>query len=407
MEFDPADSLTGFQEHQSDDVSDLFNSEADHMPSRNFVFHSEKRDFFASFRAEAISLVLQTQFSCNFDPFISYLAVNYTDRFVSKHEIPQGKPWFSRLIVISCLSLAAKMKNFPFSLSDIQSEEGLIFDAHTVHKMELLVLDTLSWRMRSITPFSFFSFFMSFFELSDPPSMQALKDRASEFIFTSQNDVKFLEFRPSIIAASALLFASHELFPLQFPNFKASLSNCQYVKFENLLTCFNLMQEMVAMMQGYISNLDTLSSTRTPVSVLERKFTNSESEISTTTGSTAECDTSISEKEENKRRKLNRPCSTDSRFKTSRSVRNFNRKALTVHGRNSCSCSCRSPRVSLPRYDIDYRASSGSAAAQLKRIEISWIEGSNGAPVSPINPGVPKLRELVLEVLSSISPCWP
>lgn len=164
--------------------------------------------------------------------------------------------------------------------------------------------------------------------------------------------MKFLEFRPSIIAASALLSASHELFPLQFPTFKASFSNCQYVKFvsklpfffffnllilvrqtswsriflicsfsvvvqENLLKCFNLMQEMVAMMQGYISNLDTLSSTRTPESVLEHKFTNSESEISTTTGSTAECDTSISEKEENKRRKLNRPCSTDSRFKTS------------------------------------------------------------------------------------------
>lgn len=61
MEFDPADSLTGFQEHQSDDVSDLFNSEADHMPSRNFVIHSKNRDFFASFRAQAISLVLQVK----------------------------------------------------------------------------------------------------------------------------------------------------------------------------------------------------------------------------------------------------------------------------------------------------------------------------------------------------------
>lgn len=32
-------------------------------------------------------MVHQAQFSCNFDPFVSYLAVNYMDRFVSKQDI--------------------------------------------------------------------------------------------------------------------------------------------------------------------------------------------------------------------------------------------------------------------------------------------------------------------------------
>ena len=34
-----------------------------------------------------------------------------------------------------------------------------IFEAKTIQRMELLVLDVLDWRLRSVTPFSFLSFF--------------------------------------------------------------------------------------------------------------------------------------------------------------------------------------------------------------------------------------------------------
>lgn len=42
-------------------------------------------------------------------------------------------------------------------------------------------------------------------------------------------EIKLLEFKPSIIAASALLMASHELFPLQFPSFETSILCCRHV----------------------------------------------------------------------------------------------------------------------------------------------------------------------------------
>jgi cyclin D6 len=42
-------------------------------------------------------------------------------------------------------------------------------------------------------------------------------------------EIKFLEFKPSIIAASALLVASNERFPLQFPCFKFSIYSCEFV----------------------------------------------------------------------------------------------------------------------------------------------------------------------------------
>lgn len=108
-------------------------------------------------------MFLQVQLSCNLDPFVAYLAKNYLHRFMSRQEIPvsmylmiplyrkvgktweqlhlnqiprfqhffvslilvlslqQGKPWLTRLVVISCLSLASKMKNnTPLSFSELQ-----------------------------------------------------------------------------------------------------------------------------------------------------------------------------------------------------------------------------------------------------------------------------------------------
>ena len=59
-----------------------------------------------------------------------------------------------------------------------QRGESFIFDMQTINRMELLILGALDWQIRSITPFSFIHFFISFFEHKDPPLTQALKYRA-------------------------------------------------------------------------------------------------------------------------------------------------------------------------------------------------------------------------------------
>ncbi|KAG8635319.1 putative cyclin-D6-1 [Manihot esculenta] len=295
MDFDLENPLTSLKEHQSDTIPDLFTSESDHMPSRNFFKCLKTSDFYSSFRQESISLIFQAQYSCNYEPILAYLAINYMDRFISRQEIPEGKPWVQRLLVISCLSLAAKMKNTHFSLSNLQMEESFNFDMQTINRMELLILDALDWRMRSITPFSFVHFFISSFELKDPPLTQALKDRATQIIFQAHNETKLLEFKPSIIAASALLVSSHELFPLQFPSFRRSISSCEYVNRDQLLKCSNELQKMVEM-EWHESIMDTVSSSRTPLSVLDRHCIKSESE---TTNISA---TALLQKKEIKRR---------------------------------------------------------------------------------------------------------
>ena len=73
-----------------------------------------------------------------------------------------------------------------------QGEEAcFIFDTQTINRMELLILDALNWRMRSITPFSFVHFFISVLELKDPSFSQPLKNRATEIIFKAQNGNSF------------------------------------------------------------------------------------------------------------------------------------------------------------------------------------------------------------------------
>ncbi|KAK1325304.1 putative cyclin-D6-1 [Acorus calamus] len=216
------------------------------------------------------------QFALNIDPFVPYLAVNYLDRFLSKQAVPREKPWMVRLLSISCLTLASKMMKIDFSIADFQREEGFIFDAQTIRRMELLILGALEWRMRSVTPFCFLSFFLTFFSPNDPPLITPLKARASEILFKAQTEVKLMEYKPSILAATALLSASHELFPIQFPSFRNAISRCVYVNKEKLFMCWNVIQDMV--MDGCDSAFVMDHSRDTPLTVLDVHCSSSESE---------------------------------------------------------------------------------------------------------------------------------
>ncbi|GMJ13031.1 Cyclin D6;1 [Hibiscus trionum] len=292
MELDLENPLSNFHHFcPATTAPSLFPVESDHMAAQNYIDSLGTGDLHVSLRREAISSI--SQFSCKLGPFSSYLAINYLDRFLSSRGmlvLQQSKTWVLRLVSISCVSLAAKMTKTEFSLTDFQGDRGLIFDAQTVERMEYLILGALKWRMRSITPFAFVSFFISLFKLKEAPVIQAIKARAVELIFKAQIDTNFLEFKPSIIAASALLSACHELFPLQFPSFRRAISSCSCVNKENMIKCYNSMQE-----------IDMVSSSNTPANALDRHVSSSGSEISTAGATTV---TSVTQRDI-KRRKVN------------------------------------------------------------------------------------------------------
>ncbi|KAL8467860.1 hypothetical protein ACS0TY_031199 [Phlomoides rotata] len=261
-----------------DAVPSLFVVESDHMPSLPSFDSSDLR---FSIRRTALSLVSHVKFSYNLDPFLVYLSVNYVDRFLSKQEILDKRPWIAHVLVIASLSVAAKMRNadLSVSLSVLQREEGFEFDAQSVHRMETILLSTLQWRMRSITPFSFLQYFLTLLEIEDSSLSQSLKHRASNIIFNVQHDLKILKFKPSIIAASSLLCAIQDLNALSFFYSETVISSCEYVDRDALLECVGAMQEITKERYDEPSGIHAVAGgTSTPISVLDRQGTSSRSE---------------------------------------------------------------------------------------------------------------------------------
>ncbi|KAL1560152.1 putative cyclin-D6-1 [Salvia divinorum] len=248
-----------YHEPHFDDVSSLFTNESDHM-SRLLSF--DPLDLRFSIRRTALSLIFQAKFSYGLDPFLVYLSVNYVDRFLSKQELLDKSPWIPHILFVASLSLAAKMRNSDptILLAVLQREGGYEFDAQSVHRMEKILLAALQWRMRSITPFSFLQYFISLLNTQEQDSSltQSLNARASDIIYNVQQELKLLEYKPSMIAASALLCAIQDLNPLTFSSSKITLSSCEHVNKEGgLMACVGIMRE------------SSSSGTSTPTSVLE------------------------------------------------------------------------------------------------------------------------------------------
>ncbi|KAJ1383183.1 Cyclin-like [Sesbania bispinosa] len=245
MEFDLENPLENFHDLDCDAVSSLFLIESDHIPPQNYFQTLKARDLDISARREVISLI--SQLSCTLDPVLSYLAINYLDRFLANQGLLQTKPWVLRLLAVSCFSLAAKMMRTEYSATDVQalleqSKGGIIFEAQTIQRMEALILGALQWRMRSITPFSFITFFINLFSLKDPHTGK-----------------------------------------------------------ENMLRCYNVIQDIATEEQNE-SVLNAVSSSDTPVNVLDHHFLSSESEI--TNGITVDASSPQRQEKDLKRRKI-------------------------------------------------------------------------------------------------------
>ncbi|KAF6145548.1 hypothetical protein GIB67_037581 [Kingdonia uniflora] len=121
---------------------------------------------------------------------------------LSESDVQKGKAWIMQLLAVACLSLATKMEEIEVLLSvDLQVEEfKFIFEAKTIQRMELLVLSTLKWRMRVVTPFTFMDYF--FRKNNDdlpPPSSQI--SRLVDLILRLTRGIEYLEFKPSEVAA--------------------------------------------------------------------------------------------------------------------------------------------------------------------------------------------------------------
>ncbi|GLJ32639.1 hypothetical protein SUGI_0656620 [Cryptomeria japonica] len=309
-------SLSFFAAEDDESLSVLLQKEPEFMPKQGYVERFRNRTLDLNARREAVNWILKVHCFYNFGSLTGYLAVNYLDRFLSIFKLPQGtcKAWMLQLVSVACLSLAVKMADIHVPLlQDLQGEDAkFIFDAHTIQRMELLVLSTLQWRMHSVTPFSFVDYFVSKAIERNNVTPVHLIERAVELILNTVKVADMAEYKPSAIAAAAVLCAAEEVVPLEAAHYKRVLSSCSNVDKERMFGCYNLIQEIMIensftrSKKNQISG-GSLSAAKTPTGVLDAGacFSSWDSDKTSATRTS-----SISVEPYAKRRKLNEFCSS-------------------------------------------------------------------------------------------------
>ncbi|KAK3129967.1 hypothetical protein QOZ80_6BG0487220 [Eleusine coracana subsp. coracana] len=232
-------------EEESASIAELIGGEAEHSPRSDYPDRLRSRSIDPAARAESVAWILKVRAYYGFLPLTAYLAVNYMDRFLSLHHLPEDG-WAMQLLAVTCLSLAAKMEETLVpSLLDLQVDgTSYIFDPQTIVRMELLVLTALNWRLRSVTPFTFIDFFAC---KVDPGGRHArcLIARATQVILSAIHDIEFLDHCPSSMAAAAVLCAMGDTPSLKPVSPGVAVNWCIGLAEEGISNCYQRMQQLV------------------------------------------------------------------------------------------------------------------------------------------------------------------
>ncbi|KAF6139101.1 hypothetical protein GIB67_010827 [Kingdonia uniflora] len=175
----------------------------------------------------------------SFQPSTVYLSVNYMDRFLSARCLPVRNQWVAITTTICCLlvigckdggtpcSISFGYTVFNYTLNNISQAESVkfIFQPRTVCRMEILVLTTLNWKLRSITSFHFIGFLASKVD-SIGRFVGYLVTRATQIMLDIVRETKFLEYWPSSVAAAVKYYGAKEIPSLSYINFGNVVSWC-------------------------------------------------------------------------------------------------------------------------------------------------------------------------------------
>ncbi|XP_044488832.1 cyclin-D4-1-like [Mangifera indica] len=240
ISYQPSATTTISPPPPSDDItiSSFIDSEHHHMPLDDYRRRFRDHSLLVTARQDSIKWILKVHAYHHFRPVTAILSVNYFDRFLSSHSLPEASGWPFQLLSVACLSLAAKMEEpqVPLLLDLQMFEPRFVFEPRTVQRMELRVMSILNWRLNSVTPFHFLDYFISKLPTSSSTSFTRVYSSSSDLVLRTTRVVDFLGFPPSTIAAAAVTTAAGE--SLDLP---AGID--ERVNKEMVRSCHQLMEE--------------------------------------------------------------------------------------------------------------------------------------------------------------------
>ncbi|KAL2895038.1 Cyclin-D5-1 [Bienertia sinuspersici] len=198
-----------------------------------------------SARNHALIYILHMEAVFEFQLHTVYLSLCYFDSFLSKISIDtNNESWAILLISIACLSLAAKMEEdkLPISLSEFQVGKYK-FECKDIQRMELLVLDTMEWKMKIVTPFSYLPCFIN--KLCNEPPSQATSSMINKLILAFMKETNLMDHHQYAIAFAAILVALDPSLSREAIDLKINNSQCsRFIDIEEIFSCYNIMVQL-------------------------------------------------------------------------------------------------------------------------------------------------------------------
>ncbi|KAL9241378.1 hypothetical protein vseg_015498 [Gypsophila vaccaria] len=252
-------------------VMRMLERESEYSPALDYLTRLRSAELDLLARNLAFDWLSKAHSYYSFGPLSLCLAVNYLDRFISLRELPRGTAWTMQLLAVACLSLAAKVEEtcVPSSLELQVGDPKYVFEAKTIQRMELLVLDTLKWKMNAVTPCSFLDYSLK--KLSNPHSLTdkflfsttKVLNRSMQLILCAIKGIEYLEFKPSEIAAAVAMSVSAEFQAVDFDNATACFLHLEKGR---VLKCVKMIKEMSQMST---SDGSIIGVPQSPIGVLD------------------------------------------------------------------------------------------------------------------------------------------
>ncbi|XP_076954816.1 cyclin-D4-1-like [Bidens hawaiensis] len=220
-------------------IDSLIAAERSHSPPPDYLLRCRRGSVHVTHRQDSINWILNAHAHYRFHPTTAILAVNYFDRFISSiASIVCDRQWKLQLLSVACVSLAAKMEEpeVPLLLDLQVSDPRFVFEPKSIQRMELLIMQKLRWRLRSVTPFDFLHYFIVKLPQSSSTNHDHLHWKCSDIIIKTIRVMDFLRFRPSVIAAATVISVAGE--GVEVPE-----SYYEKVDKEMVRSCHQLMEE--------------------------------------------------------------------------------------------------------------------------------------------------------------------
>ncbi|CAA3025998.1 cyclin-D7-1 [Olea europaea subsp. europaea] len=258
----------------------FLDKEASYVPKPGYASHIKSDNSIDQARFKGVCWLIESHKRLDLSFGTVFCAVSYLDRFISIIHCQGWKYWMFELLSIACLSVASKFNESITASLHVFQVEGLdhSFSSSQIQRMELTLLKALGWRMDSPTPYSYIELLIRTIDTLNKTLVDNLTARVTQLLLNTLLDSKFLEFRPCVIAMSAIkCILENDLVPSTYntstEHFDAFISQDRR---KEVIKCQSWMEKEI--MTNYSNKLESqnanYSTPARPITVLKLEWEN-------------------------------------------------------------------------------------------------------------------------------------